>query len=390
MCIRDRDVATSATPQEVISLFPRTVPTGLAHGTVTVLTGASEVDHVEVTTFRGEGAYSDGRRPDSVHFGVPLEQDLARRDLVVNAIAYSPTQHVLIDPFGGREDLQQRRLRAVGVPLDRFLEDGLRVMRAIRFAATLQFALDPVTEDALEPALSALAKVSKERITVELCKLLAAPQPSLGLRIAFRRGVMALVLPEVTEAMARWGRSAEDVCRRVDEAALEARLGALVFEMAPAGQGVTFDKAAQAQVEGVLRRLKMKVADLEQAGRVAAVAAAVEATSATEPQVRRLLAAVGRRSAAAAVSAWRADAAARQRGQGAHLAQLGDLILSRGDALAIGELALAGGDLMRELGLSAGAELGRVLRGLFEQVLDGTLGNERGALLAAARALAAP
>lgn len=386
----DWDVATSAKPDEVMALFARTVPTGLAHGTVTVLTGAGEIDHVEVTTFRGEGAYSDGRRPDRVHFGVPLEEDLARRDLVVNAIAYAPTRGELIDPFGGREDLAQRRLRAVGVPLERFLEDGLRVMRAIRFAATLEFSLDAATEDALEPALPALAKVSRERITVELSKLLAAPRPSLGLAIAFRRGVIAQILPEVVAGLARWQRGADELCRRVDAAASDARLGALVFELSrPAAGPARFDKAVQQEVEGVLRRLKMKVSELEQAARIAAVAGAVSPDpdqSASLRQVRRLLVAVGRRSAAAAVDCWRADAAARQGGRGAELSALGNEILGRGEPLAISELAASGADLMKELGLAPGAELGKTLRDLFERVLDDEVANQRDALVAAARA----
>lgn len=382
----DWDVATSATPDEVMDLFPRTVPTGLAHGTVTVLTGSHDIDHVEVTTFRGEGAYSDGRRPDSVSFGVPLEEDLARRDLVVNAIAYAPTRHQLIDPFGGREDLRVGRLRAVGEPLARFLEDGLRVMRAIRFAATLEFSLDEATEAALRPALPALAKVSKERITVELGKLLAAPRPSLGLAIACRTGVMELVLPQVVAGQTRWGRTDDELCRRVDAAIPAARLGALVFDLAPPHSGpARLDKQAQVQVETLLRGLKMKVADLELASRIAAVAAAVAAPPVSLPEMRRLLAAVGRKAAAAVVSAWAADHEARRQGQGRELAALGAQVLQAGDPLAIGELAVSGSDLMEELKLAAGAGLGQALRSLFEQVQDGAVTNERGELLSAAR-----
>jgi tRNA nucleotidyltransferase (CCA-adding enzyme) len=136
---KDWDVATSALPEEVQKIFRRTIPTGIAHGTITVLVGK---EHVEVTTYRGEGAYSDARRPDHVVFGVTLEEDLARRDFTVNAIAYDPLGDVLVDPFGGRIDLDARLLRAVGDPEARFREDGLRVMRAVRFAATLELAIE--------------------------------------------------------------------------------------------------------------------------------------------------------------------------------------------------------------------------------------------------------
>ncbi len=424
----DWDVATSATPQQVIGLFRRTIPTGLQHGTVTVLTGASRASRggpggsgdgpadefaVEVTTFRGEGAYTDGRRPDEVHFGVPLEEDLARRDLVVNAIAYSPARHQLIDPFGGREDLRLRRLRAVGVPLERFLEDGLRVMRAIRFAAVLEFSLDAATEEALEPALTSLAKVSKERITVELTKLLAARQPSLGLVIAARRGVLELVLPEVLGALAAHGRTTAELGARVDAAAPEARLGALLLDLGgapgPRGSAPTgaksgdkaskagapprgYDRLAQQNVDGILRRLKMKNSDSERASQVAAAGAALAlmpASALDEEGVRRVLAAVGRAHAAAAVEAWRADGVARPGGGGAALAEHGASVISRGDALAVSELAVAGADLMAELGLPAGAELGKILRALLEQVLAEPAKNQRAALLEAAAALRA-
>ncbi|HVV82856.1 MAG TPA: hypothetical protein VHE35_07235, partial [Kofleriaceae bacterium] len=199
----DWDVATSAHPDEVVRLFPRTIPTGMAHGTVTVMAGRGDGRHaVEVTTFRGEGAYDDARRPSSVTFGVPLVEDLARRDLVVNAIAYDPIARVVHDPFDGRGDLAARRLRAVGDPVARFTEDGLRVMRAIRFAATLEFELDRDTEAAIPAALPSLARVSRERVKVELDKLLSARAPGASLEIARRTGVLDLVVPEAVAGLA--------------------------------------------------------------------------------------------------------------------------------------------------------------------------------------------
>lgn len=402
----DWDVATSAKPEEVMALFRRTIPTGLQHGTVTVLTGAAksaaDEQAVEVTTFRGEGAYSDGRRPDAVHFGVPLEEDLARRDLVVNAIAYSPARGAIFDPFGGREDLRLGRLRAVGRPIERFTEDGLRVMRAVRFAAVLEFALDAETEAALEPALPSLAKVSKERVTVELHKLLAARRPSIGLAVAVRRGVLALILPEVTRGLARRGRTAEELCRRVDEAEREARLSALVCDVEAGEEAARaeakaegkksapplagYDRGVQREVEALLRKLKMKTADCAQASQAAAAAAALEVRPPLDERgVRQVLAAVGRSFAATAVEVWRADGVARPAGGGAALAERGRAILDRGDALAVSELAVAGADLMAELGMPAGAEVGKLLRALFEEVLVAPEQNQRAALLELAR-----
>ncbi|HMG21330.1 MAG TPA: hypothetical protein VK607_08445, partial [Kofleriaceae bacterium] len=243
----DWDVATSAHPDQVIALFPRSVPTGIAHGTVTIVTGRGVDSHVEVTTFRGEGAYTDARRPDHVTFGVPLVDDLARRDLRVNAIAYDPQADALIDPYGGQLDIAERRLRAVGPTgrvyddaVARFTEDGLRVMRAVRFAAALEFELDPDTERGIAPALPSLARVSKERISDELRKILATREPSRALAIAERTGIVALILPEHAAGLAGWAAARQvgggvQLARwlaRVDAAAPEARLAALVLELA--------------------------------------------------------------------------------------------------------------------------------------------------------------
>src|SRR5262249_10771287 len=152
----DWDIATDARPDELLRTFPRAVPTGIEHGTITVV---RDGHHYEVTTLRGEGTYSDGRRPDWVDFVDDITADLARRDFTVNAIAVDPVDGKLIDPHGGRADLGRKVLRAVGNPLERFSEDGLRVLRAARFVATLEFTLDPSTEQAIAPTLDTFRKV---------------------------------------------------------------------------------------------------------------------------------------------------------------------------------------------------------------------------------------
>lgn len=169
----DWDITTSALPEDVQRLFAKTVPTGLAHGTVTVLL---EDTPLEVTTFRGESGYSDSRHPDRVTFGVTLQEDLARRDFTVNAMAMTLSGG-LIDPFGGQIDLQNRLLRAVGDAKTRFTEDALRMFRAIRFSAQLGFALDEEILAAI-PALSGRAQfLAKERIKTEVEKTLLSPAP---------------------------------------------------------------------------------------------------------------------------------------------------------------------------------------------------------------------
>ena len=171
----DWDVATSARPETVQALFSRTIPTGLRHGTVTVLL---EGMSLEVTAFRREEGYADGRRPDRVVFGVGLTEDLARRDFTINAMALLPDGTVA-DPFGGKADLAARLVRCVGDPERRFREDALRMLRAVRFAAQLDFAIEGETAAALRREAAGLDRVSGERVRAELEKTLLSPRPEL-------------------------------------------------------------------------------------------------------------------------------------------------------------------------------------------------------------------
>jgi tRNA nucleotidyltransferase (CCA-adding enzyme) len=392
----DWDVATSAHPEQVLALFPRTIPTGLKHGTVTIVTGKGAHTHVEVTTFRGEGAYTDARRPDHVTFGVPLVEDLARRDLRVNAMAYDPAGRRLIDPFGGQRDIAERMLRAVGPTgnvyedaVARFTEDGLRVMRAVRFAAVLEFALDPDTERGIVPALPSLAKVSKERVSDELRKILASRRPSLALVPAERSGILAVILPELGASWQAWsgvrfGDRAAVVAHcfaRIDAAPHEARLGALLAELArPDDRAVRLDRAAVKQAQDVLRRLKFSNEELAGAAVLAGVGSACCVSAWTDGQLRRLLVDVTRPHAAAAVGLWRADGATQ-------LADRAAAILERGDPLSTAELAVTGKDLMAALEMPPGPALGRLLQALFNQVLDDPSLSTRERLLAKAQEL---
>lgn len=171
----DWDIASSASPEEVLALFPRCVPTGIKHGTVTVMSGGGSV---EVTSFRAEGGYSDHRRPDSVSFGCPLEADLARRDLTVNAMAMDAAGEIT-DPFGGRDDLRRRLLRCVGEPERRFDEDALRMLRTVRFSAQLGFEIEPRTLEAIRALAHLASGLSAERVRDELLKTLRSPAPGL-------------------------------------------------------------------------------------------------------------------------------------------------------------------------------------------------------------------
>lgn len=186
----DFDVCTSARPEQVTALFDRTVPTGLRHGTVTVL---AEDGAVEVTTFRREGGYADGRHPDGVTFDVGLREDLARRDFTINAMALGPDGGV-VDVFGGRADLAAGLIRCVGDPDTRFAEDALRMLRALRFAAQLGFTVEPDTLAAIRRGAPRAALVSGERIKAELEKILLSPRPEWAGEV-LRLGLLAHLWP---------------------------------------------------------------------------------------------------------------------------------------------------------------------------------------------------
>ena len=212
---KDWDLATDARPEEVIALFQRrktgpgsdsggeksrvplrsfVIPTGIKHGTVTV---HYKDLSVEVTTFRSESGYSDGRRPDSVEFGVSIEEDLSRRDFTMNAAAYRLPSGPLVDPFDGKEDIKRRLIRCEGNPEERFSEDGLRPVRAVRFASQLGFAIDEGLLAAIPGALPLTAKVAAERIREELEKILASDKPSTALLLMEKTGLLTLLIPEL-------------------------------------------------------------------------------------------------------------------------------------------------------------------------------------------------
>ena len=228
----DWDLCTSARPEQVMALFgeEKCIPTGLQHGTVTVKQGGRLY---ETTTFRTEGAYSDGRHPDAVCFVPDVREDLARRDFTINAMAYN-AEEGLIDPFGGRDDLAAHLVRAVGEPERRFEEDALRILRLYRFAARFGFAIDPATGAAARALGPHLDCVSAERVQEELLKLLAAPRPGSYLEPA----VLAVVLPEL-EPEEQPERFAE-LCRTIDRIEptaenVPARLAALLCPLGEAG-----------------------------------------------------------------------------------------------------------------------------------------------------------
>jgi putative nucleotidyltransferase with HDIG domain len=191
---QDWDLATDALPEEVTAMFHRVIPTGIKHGTVTVrYKGRS----LEVTTFRTESAYTDGRRPDQVRYAAAIEEDLSRRDFTMNALAFALPRGPLLDPFGGKQDITGRIIRCVGKGEERFNEDGLRPLRAVRFASQLGFTVEGATLAAIPGALDSTARVAPERIRDEMDKIFASGKPSAAFLLMEETGLLGLLLPEL-------------------------------------------------------------------------------------------------------------------------------------------------------------------------------------------------
>lgn len=368
----DWDLCTAARPGQVMELFgeDRCIPTGLQHGTVTV---KRDGKLYEITTFRTEGRYSDGRHPDSVAFVPDLREDLARRDFTINAMAYS-AEEGLCDPFGGREDLARGVVRAVGEPLRRFGEDALRILRLYRFAARFGFAIDEATEAAAKQLASHLDCVSAERIEEELNKLLAAPQPGAYLEPE----VLAFVLPELPpEELAKARKQVDALPAGTEQ--VSARWAALLLPLGETG------------ARKALKRLKCSNARID--GTAVLVRECGEKTpDALDKcdlclQAKRLLGKYDLHTVQQLTALWTALAPEEKASFDALRAEA-EALTAQGICCRISQLAVNGRDLMAA-GAAPGPGLRRVLEALLEEVITGRLPNEKTELLAFAAGFSA-
>jgi len=348
---KDFDLATSARPEEVQRCFRKVIPTGIEHGTVTVLV---QGHHVEVTTFRAEADYVDGRRPTKVEFHTDIEADLSRRDFTINAMAYDLRR--LVDPFGGQVDLAARTVRCVGKAIDRFTEDGLRALRAVRFSAVLGFSLDPDTQAAIAPTRHVFRKVAFERVQEELRKILLSPGAARGLSLLDVTGLLEDAVPE-----AKGAPFDAVVNAPVDEAA---RLAVLL--------------AHAATPRTALQRLKLPTKVIERT--LELIAGAHPPAPDASPRAFRLwLRGVGREPEQIAQALGVAGAL------GAPIDALAPRVAAvRGDPLTVKDLALTGADLTALLG-NPGPQVGALQRHLLELVLETPAENTAERLSNAAR-----
>lgn len=404
--VSDFDVATEARPEEVVRLFRRVIPTGIKHGTVTVIFKGLRL---EVTTFRTETSYADARHPDAVEYASTIEEDLSRRDFTINAMAFDLESKSLIDPHGGRDDLDRGVLRAVGSPLVRFGEDGLRPLRAIRFASQLNFGIEEATLAAIRPSIGRFRMVSTERVREELQKILLSPKPSLGLRLLEDTGLLAEISPELAacRGVTQGGMHVYDVLDHlyacVDAAApdLVLRLAALLHDIGKPearaerpGEAPTFyrhEEYSARDSEVFMKRMRFPNALIDEVAHLVRSHMFSYDESWSDAAVRRFLARVGVGSLDRLFALRIADGTAII-GRPVDRMSLDPLreriaaVLAAREALGVADLAIRGGDLA-SIGIAPGPSMGALLKELLEAVIDDPSLNERERLLDIARRL---
>ena len=402
----DWDITTSASPEDVKALFTHTIDTGIAHGTVTIMCGKCGY---EVTTYRIDGEYKDGRHPESVAFTNLLSEDLRRRDFTINAMAYNQTEG-LVDLFGGMQDLQDGVIRCVGEATERFSEDALRMLRAVRFAAQLGFSIEKATYDAICTLAPTIARVSMERIMVELVKLLTSDHPE-EMRTVYVCGLSAVFLPEF-DAMMETPQHTVHHQYSVGEHTIHAlmavpaerilRLTMLFHDVAKPVCRTT-DEAGNDHFYGhpeigpemtgqILRRLKFDNDTIRSVKRLVRFHDMRPVLQ--EKNVRRSIVKMGLESFPEIFAVKRADTMAqsmymRQQKLDAidQFEALYDRIIEKQVCVQKKDLALNGKDLL-ELGVPQGKKVGEILDLLFAQVIEEPAKNTREELLTEAKRLA--
>jgi len=404
-CIRDSilgripddwDITTSASPYQVKELFLRTVDTGLKHGTVTVML---DKEGFEVTTYRIDGEYEDSRHPKEVIFTSNLIEDLKRRDFTINAMAYNETNG-LIDVFDGLEDIKRKVIRCVGSPMERFTEDALRMMRAVRFSAQLGYEIEEKTADAIRTLAPNLSKISAERIQTELVKLVTSPNPDF-LRIAYETGITAVVLPEFDLCM-ETSQNNPHHCYSVGEHILRSmkavradkclRLALLLHDVGKPARKTTDEKgidhfyghpALSEEMAGrILHRLKFDNETIYIVKKL--VLYHDYQPEATPKSVRRAIMKTGedifpllfevKRGDIEAQSDYKKDVKLQRL---CAVQEIYEQVLAQQQCVSLKTLAVSGRDLMEQAGMSPGKELGDMLKELLEMVIDNPLLNEK-------------
>ncbi len=413
----DFDVATNATPQDVIRLFRTVIPTGFEHGTVTVHFEGLEI---EVTTFRTESGYSDGRHPDSINYAATIEEDLARRDFTINAIAADLKDGSIVDPFDGRQDIKNKIIRTVGNAHDRFMEDGLRPVRCIRFASKLGFGIEKYTYSEIfdKEILKKISSISIERFRDEFEKMLEADKPSAALKLMEETGILKLFIPELLKGRGciqsdKRGFHEFDVldhlyyaCDGAPVSKENVRLAALFHDIAKpdtkklTGQTITFynhERLGSELTRKILTRLKFPNAMIDNVCHLIREHMFNYEANWTVAAVRRFIIRVGKENLEDLYDLRIADIYGMHNQKVdfrfsepiARLVELKDRIaaeLEKNNALSLKDLAINGRDLI-EAGLEPGKKLGLILNHLLDCVIEDPQMNSREKLLEVAKNL---
>ena len=423
---KDWDVTTSATPEEIQRVFPKSFYAN-QFGTVTVLTKSEDptLQEVEITTYRIETTYSDQRHPDSVSFTTNLEEDLARRDFTINAMAMTQADStapeadnsitlediVVIDPFGGLKDLNAKLIRAVGDPKERFSEDALRLMRGVRFSAQLGFTIEEKTREAIKAHAESIKSVSQERLRDELVKIVMSDKPELGLNLLKDTGLLVYILPELQEGVGV-GQNKHHIYTVFDHCVkslqfaaqydypLHVRLASLFHDIGKPrtkrqqGNDYTFyahEIVGARMTEKLMKRLKFSNELIEKVTNlVRHHMFYYDVGQITEAGIRRLLRRVGPENFDDLIKVRIAE----RKGSGVpkaqpyrlrHLRFMADKVSQQ--AISVGQLTIDGNDLIKELGMKPGPIIGGILNALLAEVIEDPSKNVREYLLQRAQEL---
>jgi len=404
---KDYDITTSAKPKETISLFEKTIPTGLKHGTITVLINSNPY---EVTTFRTEGTYLDNRRPSSVDFVTDIKEDLSRRDFTINALAYNENKG-LIDYFNGINDINNKTIRCVGDPDKRFKEDALRMLRAIRFSCQLTFNIEKNTYNAIKDNYKLIENISFERIRDELCKILISPNPSRGLELLKDTKLLELILPEINSLVdfspkcTNHNRNVFAHTLRVinnTENNLLLRLSALLHDVGKLNTLTPFNNGGfygfpGHSIEGarmskkILSKLRFDNNTIKIVSKLIEHHLVLNTNKMpTKYEVKKLLNDVGKNNISLLFKLQRADINSLDNPKiflekVSYTEKLANQILENNEPLAIKDLDITGEDLISNLELKPGKIIGDILNYILDRVLENHNLNSKDILLELAR-----
>lgn len=404
---KDYDITTSARPKETISLFEKTIPTGLKHGTITVLINSNPY---EVTTFRTEGTYLDNRRPSSVDFVTDIKEDLSRRDFTINALAYNENKG-LIDYFNGINDINNKTIRCVGDPDKRFKEDALRMLRAIRFSCQLTFNIEKNTYNAIKDNYKLIENISFERIRDELCKILISPNPSRGLELLKDTKLLELILPEINSLVdfspkcTNHNRNVFTHTLRVinnTENNLSLRLSALLHDVGKLNTLTPFNDGSfygfpGHSIEGsrmskkILSKLRFDNNTIKIVSKLIEHHLVLNTnTMPTKYEVKKLLNDVGKNNISLLFKLQRADINSLDNPKiflekVSYTEKLANQILENNEPLAIKDLDITGEDLISNLELKPGKIIGDILNYILDRVLENPNLNSKDILLELAK-----